>query len=650
MNCYTKRNKILLSLVFYFLIFSTLQLSGMVKLPRLISNGMVLQRDTEVKLWGWADEGEIILITFLDSLYQVTGDSNGSWELTMNDLKAGGPYSMTVIGRNNIVIRDIYVGDVWVSSGQSNMDLTINRVSPRYPGLIENSANRNIRYFQVPRTYNFAGSQADVSDGRWLAASPDNIGEFSAVSYFFASELYEKYKIPIGVINASLGGSPAEAWLSEDALKKFPHYYKVYEQYRDTAFVDSIINADKKRISSWYSLAWKRDKGYENPDMPWYSPELDISDWKSIDIPGLWNNDEIGAENGVVWFRKDIDVPESMIGIPAKLILGAIIDADSVYVNGIFVGNTTYMYPPRRYDIPSGILKAGKNTIVIRVICNSGQGGFVEDKEYALKTSDESISLEGSWHWKLGTAMEPLRGETFIRWKPGGLYNAMIAPLINYAMKGVIWYQGESNTGRAEEYKKLFPAVIKNWREKWNRGNFPFLFVQLANYMEAKKEPSESGWAELREAQLESLSVPNTAMVVAIDIGEWNDIHPLNKKDIGKRLALAARKIAYGEDNIVYSGPIFKSARTRGHSIVLTFTNIGSGLEVKGDELNGFAIAGPDKKFVWANAKIENDEVIVWNDKIFNPEYVRYAWADNPSRANLYNKEGLPASPFRTDQ
>ena len=247
--------------------------------------------------------------------------------------------------------------------------------------------------------------------------------------------------------------------------------------------------------------------------------------------------------------------------------------------------------------------------------------------------------------------MEPLPGQTFIRWKPLGLYNAMIAPLLNYKIKGVIWYQGESNTSEAKEYHRLFSSLIGNWRKKWNQGDFPFLYVQLANFMEAKENPGESEWAELREAQLKTLSVPNTAMAVIIDIGEWNDIHPLNKEDVGKRLALGAERLAYGDEEIVYSGPVYKSMKIDGNKIILTFTHTGSGLTAKGgDELKQFAIAGADRKFIWAKAKIEGDNVIVWNDNISSPVAVRYGWADNPEGANLYNKEGLPASPFRTDQ
>jgi sialate O-acetylesterase len=327
------------------------------------------------------------------------------------------------------------------------------------------------------------------------------------------------------------------------------------------------------------------------------------------------------------------------------------VDADTTYVNGKIMGTVSYQYPPRIYDVSENMLKAGKNIVVVRVINNSGRGGFVLDKPYQLIAAGQTIDLKGKWQYKLGATMDPLPAKTFIEWQPLGLYNGMLAPLLNYRIKGVIWYQGEANTGKPLEYQKLFPAVIADWRQKWNQGDFPFLYVQLANFMEVKDQPCESNWAELRESQLKTLSVPNTAMAVATDIGEWNDIHPLNKEDVGKRLALAAQKVAYGDEEVVYSGPIYQSMKIQANKIVITFTNTGSGLIAKGGgELKHFTVAGADKKFIWAKAKIEGDKVIVWNADITNPEAVRYAWADNPEGANLYNKEGLPASSFRTDE
>jgi sialate O-acetylesterase len=344
-----------------------------------------------------------------------------------------------------------------------------------------------------------------------------------------------------------------------------------------------------------------------------------------------------------------------MVDVPARVFLGRIVDADVLYINGKQVGNTTYQYPQRRYNVPADLLKAGKNIFVIKVTNTNGKGGFVSDKPYCLFAGKDTIDLKGYWQYKVGEVYEPRTGGfgggsgINAQNQPSALYNAMVAPLINYSIKGFLWYQGEANTGRAEEYAKLQPAQVADWRNLWKQPDAPFLWVQLPGFMDMNYLPSESGWAMLRESQMKSLSVPNTGMAVAIDLGEWNDIHPDRKKEVGERLALAAEKIAYGE-NIVYSGPLYQSSVINGNKITITFNNVGSGLITNdGEELSEFAIAGADKKFVWAKAKIEGDKVIVWSEDVVNPMYVRYAWADNPVNPNLYNKEGLPASPFRRD-
>ena len=344
-----------------------------------------------------------------------------------------------------------------------------------------------------------------------------------------------------------------------------------------------------------------------------------------------------------------------MTGKPAKVFLGRIVDADALYINGKQVGLTAYQYPQRRYPVAADVLKAGKNIFVIRVTNTAGKGGFVPDKPYCVLADNDTVDLRGTWQYKVGEVFQPRAGGTGAfpinaQNQPTALYNAMVAPAINYTIKGFLWYQGEANAGRAEEYAKLQPAQIIDWRNKWNQGELPFLYVQLPGFMDYNYLPSESGWATLRESQLKSLSVPNTAMAVAIDAGEWNDIHPDNKKIVGDRLALAAEKMVYGE-NVVASGPIYQSYVTDGNKIVISFSNVGSGLTTNdGEELSEFAIAGADKKFIWAKAKIEGDKVIVWNDSISDPKYVRYAWADNPVNPNLFNKEGFPASPFRTEK
>lgn len=632
------------------LAFISSALVSQLRLPRLVGDGMILQRDAETTVWGWASSGEHISLQFADSTYRTTSDSAGNWRVTLAAHKFGGPFDMRIKGSNEIVLHDILLGDVWVCSGQSNMELPMSRVSPIYGDIIASSSNNFIRQFYVPQKYDFVQTHSDVDSGKWVFAGPQTVLKFSAIAYFFGKALYDKYRVPIGLINTSLGGSPAESWICEEALKAFPAYYNEAQRFKDEKLIRDIEQSDRKRIDVWYNELRKKDAGYRNPTHLWTDPSLKTSGWAAMDIPGYWVDTKLGPVNGVVWFRKEFTVSPSMVGKPATIVLGRIVDADSVFVNGVFVGTTSYQYPPRRYSMQPDVLKKGKNVIVVRVINSSGRGGFVPDKQYAIVAGNETIDLKGAWRYRLGATMEPLASQTFIRWKPLGLYNAMIAPLFNYRMKGVIWYQGESNAGRPADYTQLLSTLIRDWREHWHEGDFPFLFVQLPNFMQVKAEPSESNWALLREAQLKTLVVPNTAMAVTIDVGEWNDIHPLDKKDVGDRLALAAEHSAYGDTGVVSSGPLYNTMTIDSNRVQITFTHIGGGLFLKGGtDLKGFAVAGADKKFVWAHAVIVNNRIIVWSDQVQHPVAVRYAWADNPAGANMYNQEGLPASPFRTD-
>ncbi len=632
--------------ILFLLVFISLTINSQTRLPRLVSNGMVIQRHDTIKIWGWDKPGTSVLLAFKDKIYSTITASDGKWEVKIGPFDAGGPYDMMIKGSSEITISDILIGDVWVCSGQSNMELPMNRVSWVYPEEM-NAANYYIRQFIVPKKYNFNNVLSDLESGNWQSVTPSTIANFSALAYFFAKELYKQYQIPIGLINSALGGSPAEAWLSEEALKSFPGYYAEAQRMKDSLLVKSIIDNDQKNSREWYKNLNSQDNGINK----WNNPELDISDWKTLTVPGYWNKlEDIGNMSGVVWVRRNFTLPESFNSQESLLVLGRIVDADSVWINGKFVGAVSYQYPPRRYRIPEGVLQAGKNTIVVKVIINNGFSGFVPDKPYGLVIKNDTIPLMGTWYYKIGARVQSAPSTTFIQWKPMGLYNAMIAPISWYRIKGVIWYQGESNAGRPSDYFDLFSTLISDWRSRWNQGNFPFLFVQLPNFMEPAVHPTESNWALLREAQSKALSLPNTGMAVTIDLGEWNDIHPLNKKDVAKRLALLARKVVYNEKNIVASGPTFESYKIKGDTIIVEFTNTGKGLVCKGDKLKSFSIAGNDKRFVWANAKIVGNKVYVWNQEVKNPSYVRYAWADNPADANLYNKEGLPAAPFRTDQ
>lgn len=629
---------------FLWLLLPSFIASSQLKLSRLVSDGMVLQRNTHVPLWGWAAPGEAVTLRFQQKEYKTIADGAGKWQLQLEPQSAGGPHQMVFTGSNTITVNDVLFGDVWLCSGQSNMELTMERVRYKYADVVEKANNNAIRQFEVPDRYQFTGAEADLPSGKWLPATKENILKFSAVAYFFADDLYRTYGVPIGLVNAALGGSPAEAWISESALKNFPVPYAEAQKFKDSNLIQQIESADRNAQQNWHNQLAEKDLGIKNK---WAAPPLDEKDWMDIDLPRFWSEAALGKVNGSVWFRKNIQLTEEQSKQPAEILLGRIVDADSVFINGHFVGTTSYQYPPRRYKVPAGILTSGNNVIAVKVINQSGNGGFVRDKPYQLQVGPDVIDLKGTWKYKLGAASEPAPSSTTIRWKPTGLFNAMIAPLTNYPIKGIIWYQGESNTGNPSQYKALMQTLITDWRMRWKQKDLPFLFVQLANFMEPQAAPAESQWAQLRQAQLQTLETPHTGMVVAIDLGEWNDIHPLNKLDIGRRLALQAKHLAYGDNKIVHSGPRLQSVIKNGNKLVILFTNTGGGLTTNDKrDLKHFAIAGGDKKFLWADAKIEGDKVIVWSDKIKSPAYVRYAWADNPEGANLYNKAGLPASPF----
>ncbi len=626
-------------------------LFSQVQLPRLIRDSMVLQRDQQVNIWGWASGGERVVVKFNGKQYKTKADATGNWKIHLPPTKAGGPYNMEISGKNKTTLQNILFGDVWFCSGQSNMVHQMNIHDITYAEDIKTANYPGIRQFLVPVANCLEGPKSNLANGSWKPAVGEDVRPFSAVAYFFAKKIYEKYHIPIGIINASVGGTPIEAWISEEGLKEFPALQATIQKNKDTAYINEL---NRRAFSTTTNRPQQiTDKGLaETPK--WFETNYNPKGWHTINIPGYWEDQGIKDLNGVVWYRREIDIPASMAGKPAKIFLGRIVDADVIYINGKQVGNTTYMYPQRRYNVPADLLKPGKNMFVVKVTNNSGKGGFVPDKPYCIFAGTDTIDLKGTWQYKVGEVFTPRSGQGFgggiaAQNQPSALYNAMVAPVTTYTIKGVLWYQGESNTGRAADYTRLQPAQITDWRNKWQQGDIPFLFVQLPNFMDANYIPSESQWAELREAQLRSLSVPNTGMVVAIDLGEWNDIHPDNKKDVGERLATAALKISYGE-NLIHSGPIFKSSEKQGNKIIIRFDHTGSGLVTNdGEDPAEFAIAGADKKFIWAKAKIEGDTIIVWNEEIKDPVYVRYAWADNPVNPNLYNKEGLPASPFRTN-
>jgi len=642
---------VILSGILLFSILSTAQ----VKLPALIRDSMVLQKDTKLKIWGWASAGEKVEVKFQNKTFKTTAGTSGKWMIDLPPQKAGGPYTMNINASNRTTIKDILIGDVWLCSGQSNMVHQMSLHSERYAADIVHANYPQIRQFWVRNTTNLAEPQNNLLNSYWKWANPEDVLQFSAVAYFFAKKIYEKYNVPIGIINASWGGTPIEAWMSEEGLKEFSTVINTVQKNKDTAYVNST-----NRTSAASNAARPKpiDKGLTG-EKPWYDTSYISKGWRTVTVPGYWEDQGIRNLDGIVWYRRKINVSASMTGIPVKIALGRIIDADFVYVNGKLVGNTTYQYPQRRYQVSAGVLKPGKNYLVVRVINNGGKGGFVPDKPYYIAAGKDTIDLKGDWQYKVGDAFIPYSSSVAgisLQNQPTALFNAMIAPLTNFAIKGILWYQGESNISNAVDYQKLLTALIKDWRSQWKQGDVPFLYVQLPNYDDVQYLPSESPWAVLREGQRKTLSVPNTEMAVTIDVGEWNDIHPDRKKEVGERLAYGAMKLVYA-DKKSPSSPLLQSAKADGNKVILSFSNVGSGLTIKdGEELSQFAIAGPDKKFVWAKAKIvpgtsygEGDKVIVWNDDVPTPMYIRYAWADNPDGANLYNKEGLSASPFQAE-
>jgi sialate O-acetylesterase len=637
-----------------FILFSAFSASANVRLPQLVSDHMVLQRDMNIKIWGWASPGEKVSVRFNGIKKNMVTGPDQKWLFTFPAMKAGGPFTMIIQGKNEIILGDILVGDVWFCSGQSNMVLPMERIKEKYPDEVANDSFREIRNFFIPTVLDVSREHDDLPPGKWVPAVGADLLQFGGLSYFFAKQLYQKYHVPIGIINSSVGGYPIQSWISTDALKGFPKLETLVKNYSDTNYMNNLARG---RAAKEYADAHPvivPDKGTMGPEK-WNDPAYVPENWHKFWLPGYWADQGVKNLHGILYFRKEIDVPASMTDVPAKLFLGCIVDADSTFVNGKFVGNITYQYPPRRYSVPSGILKSGKNIIVIKVTNTGGKGGFVPDKNYSLNANGQRIDLRGDWVYQVARVMDPVVDSTasdewIMKNSITGLYNTMVAPAIHYAIKGFLWNQGESNCSNPENYGKYLIALIRDWRKKWNEGEIPFIYTQMANFADVEYSPSESNWAQMRQYQLEALTLPNTGMVVTFDAGEWNDLHPLGKKVVGERMALWAERLAYGSTDPDYSAPVYQSYKIDGNKIILSFSHTGSGLTVKGGgDLYYFSIAGADKKYVWAKAKIDGDKIIVWNDEIPNPETVRYAWANNPEGANLYNKKGLPASPFETN-
>jgi sialate O-acetylesterase len=611
-----------------------------VTLPRIFSNNMVLQREMPITVWGWAGKSESITVMFNGATVKAKAGKDGSWKAVLNAMKPGGPYTLTVKGESNtITLSNILIGDIWIGSGQSNMEWIVKN-SNNASGEIAAGNHPQIRLFTVEKAMSFY-PEKDVAGGEWLECTPETLGDFSAVAYFFGRKLNQDLNIPIGLVNSSWGGTNIQTWMSWDVMSQKEEYKSLDLAALHEAAKDFAVKKQR------FDAAMENERGKEER---WYDPQ-NASDWKAIMLPRVWEQTEIGNADGYIWFRKEFEVGAEAAGKPAVVHLGPIDDSEETYLNGKLIGSTQGWNIERNYTLTTGMLQPGRNVLVVRVLDTGGGGGIYGTKEQVfVETEGRKIPLAGEWQYKPSVVSTEFgMDRSGPNMYPSQLYNAMIAPLTPLAIKGVIWYQGEANTGEPQRYRKLFPEMITDWRTQWKQ-QFPFFWVQLANFMAPDSVPSSSGWAMLREAQSMTLSLPSTGQAVTIDIGEEKDIHPRNKQDVGLRLAFSALNVAYQKKN-VSSGPAYQSMEKTGDKIVLTFTHTGSGLMVKDKYgyLKAFAIAGADRKFVWARAYIENGKVVVYHPSVKDPVAVRYAWGDNPDDANLYNKEGLPASPFRTD-
>ncbi len=608
----------------------------------LFRDHAVLQRDRPIPVWGAGTPGRLLTVTIAGQSHTTEVQPDSSWRVTLLPHEAGGPFTLTINGE--AVLEDLYFGDVWLCSGQSNMEWIVEN-SRNAEAEIAAARDQAIRHFKVPLEASLHPVAA-LSGGAWEVTAPETVGAFSAVGYYFARELRKHVDVPIGLLNASWGGSRIEAWMSAETLG-----------YPDAGAAAVAIAQDMaQQEAAGRSEALEKFKALpvfeEAP--AWESVELEEKEWPAVTVPGNWEASVLPDVDGVVWFRKTIELPESVARAGAMLHLGKIDDSDQTWINGRLVGERTQSWDEeRRYFVPAPYLQPGENVIAVRVEDTGGDGGFHSPAPVMqLISKDFTLPLAGEWRYRVESVSTI--GSTPRHQTPTLLYNAMIHPLLDFPVRGVLWYQGESNANTPEEaiaYRRLFPAMIDDWRKRWQTGDFPFLFVQLANYLAPPDRPGPSNWALLRESQSRTLDqVDHTAQVLAIDIGEADDIHPRNKQEVGRRLALAARRMVYGQA-VVASGPTFKAMKKEGDRLRLTFDHQGGGLAAKDPYgyVKGFAVAGKDRQFYWAQARLEGNEVIVWSAAVPEPVAVRYAWADNPADANLYNREGLPATPFRTD-
>lgn len=631
-----------------FLIFAlwlgSLVVSAHVTLPKIFSNNMVLQRNTSIPVWGWADAGEKVTVNFHEQTKTVKADKTGKWLVRLEAETAGGPYELNIVGRNTIQLKNVLVGEVWLCSGQSNMEWRV-RQSDNAAKEIASANYPMIRQVKIQHTINSL-PQADVSTDGWKVCDSTTVGDFSGVAYYFAKNIYESIKIPIGLINDCWGGTNIETWISREAFESSDEFKEMIAGMPKIN-LDSLskikVHASELRIEALQGTKLNELKtGLFN------QVSFDDSQWPELNAAQLWEQQSIGELDGVVWYRKTIQLSSDDISKEATLELAKIDDYDITYVNGVEVGSTNQWDLMRKYTVPNGVLKEGKNVIAVRVTDTGGGGGIYGDAaDLKISIGDKVISLAGKWKFQVESIIKTTNENSL----PSLCYNAMINPLIPFAFRGVLWYQGESNAGRAFQYRTAFPLLINDWRNKWNNPPMPFYYVQLASFFTDDNSNKGSGWAELREAQTMTLRLPNTGMCVTTDlVVNPKDVHPTNKQDVGKRLAVIALNNLYNKPQ-VHSGPSYKSMDVNGNQVVVSFNDIGSGLSTpdKYGYLKGFEIAGTDQVFHYARAFIKGNTVVLYSDDVESPVAVRYGWIGDASECNLFNKEDFPAVPFRTD-
>ncbi|MGD0349557.1 MAG: sialate O-acetylesterase [Verrucomicrobiota bacterium] len=614
----------------------------------MFGDNMVLQRGKPNAIWGWAKPGEVIHVELAGHTATATTGTDGRWQTRIQPPAPGGPYSLKIIGANQTVeLHEILAGDVWLCGGQSNMQLGLSRTR-NGDEEIKSANHPEIRFFMVKQ--HVAYSPAAVPQGSWKICSPrtvtENGEEFSAVAYYFGRSLQDKLHVPIGLIEDCLGGSPVESWTSPETL----HKWKDFDE--PLAEIERLHARGGPEYGS-FLMHWldEYDVGISNR---WAAADFDDSGWKTVQIPGGFQELGVADVPSVCWFRKGITFPDPLPAGKATIFLGSIEKMDTTYLNGQWVGASSWVENPRAYKIGDGILKPGRNVVAIRVFKMKPNGGFLaKPDELRLELGDKTvIPLAGEWKGALSVDARPphLMPLTFENYPtmPAVLYKGMIEPVAPLAIRGVIWYQGEANFQRAYQYRTFLPAMIGDWRKLFGQGDFPFYIVSLPAFMHHRDLPGDDAWAELREAQaLTARNVKNSGLAVTVDTGDPDNIHPMDKKIVGDRLASCALAKEYGE-KIPYAGPTFKSAEHIPGALKLRFNHTDGGLAAKGEKLEEFSIAGKDRRWHWADARIEGDAVIVSSPQVPEPVAARYAWQANPL-ATLYNGAGLPAVPFRTD-